>query len=206
MHPVVNNKKSSVLQIPIHPICTGNLLTVKADDKKSLDYFIHELNRKIAVYNPLIFYDHVIHSNPDVLKELFKNIHTLNIPTLTFLEFAQWWNRRERTNFSAQIDSKGQINITSSHSDNESFFCIWNTDNTYILTNRDTTVNLSTHPSNEANYDIHFDIIRLKKTRKFNPNLYKCSLLEKLFWRKYRYLYYLIFCFIIFSFFLKYLQ
>lgn len=185
INPAVNNKKSTVLQIPIHPICIGSLLNAKADEKGMVEYFTNEFRRQMAMHNPLIFYDHVTHGHPDVLREMFKYIQTLNIPSLTFAEFSKWWSKREHIAFSASMDSTNQIKINASKLDKDCFFAVWINDDSYILTN-DTVIDLDSHPKKKADYHINFDIDSIKKTRKSNLRVTKQSLFNKYFWRNYR--------------------
>ena len=183
--PSVNNKKSTVLQIPVHPICIGSLLNAKADEKGMVEYFTSEFKRQMAMHNPLVFYDHVTHGYPEVLGEMFQNIQALNIPSLTFAEFSKWWDLRENITFSVSMDATNQIKVNDSDRDKNCFFAIWINDDSYILTN-DTVIDLDSHPKKKANYHINPDMDSIKKTRRFNFRVTKQSLLNKYFWRKHR--------------------
>lgn len=185
IYPVINNKKSALLQIPVHPICIGTLQNAKANEKEMVDYFTTEFQRQISKYNPLIFYDHVTHNNSDVLIEIFHYIQTLNIPSLTFNEFSDWWKKRENTVFSASTDSSNQINLSPSNTDEELSFAIWISDDSHILTTK-TVTDLSSHPIKKTNYQLNYDLNILKKIRRFNWRVQKYSLLNKYMWRKYK--------------------
>ena len=182
---VINNKRSPVLQIPIHPVCIGSLNNAKANEMEMVDYFTNEFQKQISKHNPLIFYDHVTHNYPDVLTEIFKNIQTLNIPSLTFNEFSVWWKKRENNVFSASADSSNQTSLSPSITDEELSYAIWISDDSYILTT-ETVTDLSSRPVKKTNNQINYDLNILKKIRRFNWRIYKHSFLNKYFWRKYK--------------------
>ncbi len=186
LFPVLDNKKSSVLQIPIHPICISSLINAKATKKDTLSYFENEFQNQMALYNPLVFYDHILHDFSDVLIEMFKYIKSLDIPSVTFAEYANWWLSREKSQFSVSIDSVDTVQIDSTNNDRNCFLCIWTDKDTYILTNSSGKINPFTYQKNKANNESYFERKEQLKTRNFNLRLHKQSLLNRLFWRKYR--------------------
>ncbi len=186
LHPVVKNRKSSVLQIPIHPICIGSLLNVKAQKEEINDYFAGIVNLQKLQYNPLVFYDHVLHEETDVLQEFFKNIETVSIPRLTFLEFANWWINREKSTFKAMYGSEDTLVISPSKKLDELFFCVWTKPDTYILTNDEVNHSISSQTGNKLDYSLSFDKNTFKRIRKFNLKIQKNAFINKMFWRKYR--------------------
>jgi hypothetical protein len=186
LHPVVENKKSSVLQIPVHPICTGCLHNAKATEKDILAYFTRAFQSHMTVHNPLVFYDHVLHDYLDVVREMFTYIQNLGIDVVTFSEYADWWLTRESSHFSVSVDSVDAVRINASANGNNCFLCIWTDNDTYFLTDSNDTINPFTCQSNTVTYKSYVDTNELKKTRTFKLRLYKYSLFNRLFWRKHR--------------------
>lgn len=181
---VFKNHISSVLQIPIHPICIGSLIRAKANHRDIIDYFTNEFQRQMMHCNPLIFYDHVLHKQSSILTELFQQINSFNIPVLTFSEYSDWWNIRENSDFSASLNAGNIIQVNTSKQDKQCFLCIWTDINTYILTNSNGIINTTTEQINKIDYNKTIDTNKLKATRKFNLRLHKQSILNRLIWRK----------------------
>lgn len=187
LRPIFKDRISSVIQIPIHPICVGSLLSAKMDDEDIVNYYFEEFDKKIIQFTPLIFYDHVLHNSPSILQHLFNKISLYSFPCLTFLEYALWWNERLSTNFSSIVNND-QIEITSFSNQSKDFsLCIWVNDKDYILTNNKKTIKLSTEKKYHVNKNnLVINPEKLQLTRKFNPRLLKLSILNKLVWRNYQ--------------------
>lgn len=186
LYPVLNNKKSSVLQIPIHPICIGNLVNAKANEDTILDYFTGVFQNGMMIHNPLIFYDHLLHDYSNILREMFTYVKSLSVPMLTFTEYAKWWIDREHIQFITSVKSVDSVKISASTDDRNCFLCIWTDNDTYILTSRSGNINPLTCQKNIAQYQSNVDGKEQLKTRTFHLRLHKQSLLNRLLWRKYR--------------------
>lgn len=182
-YPVINNRTSPVLQIPIHPICIGSLIKAKAGDKEILAYFIAQCDYCIRQCNPIILYDHVLHAYPHLLKELFTHIRSLQIPVLTFSEYALWWKKRESVVFSAQVrtDNHGEVSLPGKLEG--CFLCIWTDENRYVLTNTSGSIPSGQQQKIIADSENQIDFDIMRRARRWNPRLYKESMLTNLFWR-----------------------
>ncbi len=184
LNPVINNRISPVLQIPIHPICLGSLVNAKLNENNIIEYFRNQFQWKITHCNPLIFYDHVLHNRSDLLEEIFRGVNSLDVSVLTFSEYVNWWKKRENIEYTLVKKPDNFLRIECSEPKSECFLCIWISNDTYILTNNSSIINQTTYRTNTINYNVEEDIGNLKKIRKFNFNLYKLSILNKLIWRK----------------------
>jgi hypothetical protein len=186
LYPVVNKRRSSVMQIPIHPICIGSLLNARADEKGIIEYFTSDFHKNILLLNPIIFYDHVIHDHADVLEEIFKLPQLYSIPSLTFLEFAQWWKHREEVVFSTQVLSNNTVKINYRSQDKKCFVCIWDKAGSYILSDEENPIDLNSSPkTSTTNSMVNMDIERLNKIRNYNWRMHLYSFLNNHFWRHY---------------------
>jgi len=101
------DQASGVLQIPIHPICIGNLKQQGYNIKQMIHYFEYVISKKLAQREPIILYHHPNDNYLIALNWLFKKIKKLRIPVMTLLEFAKWWNRR--INLQLEIEYSGNI-------------------------------------------------------------------------------------------------
>jgi hypothetical protein len=83
-----------VLQMPIHPICVGNLKRHSYTSDQMIRYFASVIERKIAVREPIIFYHHPRDMHRDVLEWLFQEIRYEKVPAKTMGDYASWWKMR----------------------------------------------------------------------------------------------------------------
>ncbi|TET24662.1 MAG: hypothetical protein E3J78_00825 [Candidatus Cloacimonadota bacterium] len=99
-HPCVNTKHSPVLQIPVHPICTGTLLYAKNNISEIKQYFTDIINEKCVSGESLFLYGHSreISRYPSILQHIINEITTRkNIWAGTYGDFYKWWKEREQT-------------------------------------------------------------------------------------------------------------
>jgi hypothetical protein len=138
-------------------------------------------------YSPLIFYDHVLHHVPSILKHLFEKVSQYSIPSLTFLEYATWWNKRLKIRYTATVNEHGNINVNLLKDDKEIFLCVWINDSEFFLTNKNGPLKKSMQKiERQIRYTPEIIPEKLQLTRKFNPRLFKLSLLNKYFRRNYQ--------------------
>jgi peptidoglycan/xylan/chitin deacetylase (PgdA/CDA1 family) len=83
-----------VLQVPIHPICIGNLKQNDYTSEQMIRYFASVIERKIAVHEPIIFYHHPRDMHLDVLEWLLNEMRFVKVPVKTMGEYAWWWKMR----------------------------------------------------------------------------------------------------------------
>ncbi len=91
---LVYHSLSGTLQIPVHPICIGSLRRQGFSSIEMTEYFLNEIEKKLKLHEPIIFYHHPTHKNWDVVENIFKKINDLNIPTMKMCEYADWWKKR----------------------------------------------------------------------------------------------------------------
>lgn len=185
LYPVINNRRSSVLQIPIHPICIGSLLHARAHEKQIVEYFIAQSKEKQKRLLPLVFYDHVVHDSLTALDEFLAGIDLRTMLSLTFADYALWWQLRERVSFSASADSLERVAITSPNSTDACALCVWNSNTSYILTSPDPEIMIRDHAEQTLQSPPTLSKTELRNIRRFDWRLYKQTLLTKLFWRHY---------------------
>ena len=184
IRPIFSNRISRIVQIPVHPICIGSLINVKMKDEEIVKYYTIQFEKKMMNYSPLIFYDHVLHHIPSVLKQLFEKISHYSIPSLTFLEYANWWNKRMGINYTATVNEHNNIDINLSKENKEFFLCVWINDTEFYLTNKNDSEKKSTMKINkQIQYNPEIILDKLQLTRLYSPRLFKISILNKFIWR-----------------------
>jgi peptidoglycan/xylan/chitin deacetylase (PgdA/CDA1 family) len=85
---------TSVLQIPVHPICIGSLKRQGFSGKEMIEYFHDQIDKKLILNNPIIFYHHPTHNHLEVIENLFNYVKEKNIVPMKMSDYAEWWNKR----------------------------------------------------------------------------------------------------------------
>jgi len=116
--PIIENRKSNVLQLPVHPICIGRLVHAGLTLEKCIDYYKRYFEKQLQANEPLLIYDHPhrIAQFPQVFYEILmlgKKLPLVWVTNMT--EFYHWWKERllALTNTQWQVESN-KINIKSS--------------------------------------------------------------------------------------------
>jgi hypothetical protein len=97
------NRFSKVLQILIHPICTGRLTSSHFSEEEMWKYFKAEIEYKIKLNEPIILYHHPINNHFSLWDKIFQLITFNNISKMNFREYARWWNVRVKNKLNARI-------------------------------------------------------------------------------------------------------
>lgn len=97
---------STVLQIPVHPICLGIILEATAASKESavvaaIEHFRSAIQEKYSAREPIFLYGHPtgrLGRYPQLLESIFREIERRSdIWRVTMSEWAAWWRVRART-------------------------------------------------------------------------------------------------------------
>ncbi len=118
---------SSVLQIPIHPVCLGLCLDAAGSRfpaekagavaaETALRHFLRMARDKHQAREPVFFYGHPaarLGRFPHLLRELFDFVGTLDgVWRVTLAEFAKWWTARAKISVQA-FRRNGQIEVVA---------------------------------------------------------------------------------------------
>lgn len=107
-----HQEKISNLQIPIHPICTGSLSRKRYSNANIQRYFMDTYQRKEKLFKPILFYHHPLQIALNIFDEIFAQVNSDKLTKLTFGEYAEFWNRRHKLEFTAFVEND-QIDIES---------------------------------------------------------------------------------------------
>lgn len=122
-YPFLGDRFSTVLQMPIHPITTGHLRNARHSDQDMKDYWRHRIEDHEKFRLPLIVYDHPSQADTEVVNWLFKEIREREIPTLSLLEYAQWWKKRASLSWTVELEDN-TLRITSTVRDSSIWLAI----------------------------------------------------------------------------------
>jgi hypothetical protein len=95
-YPNYNNKFSSVLQIPIHPISLGRLRRSHFNKNEMLQYFLGIIKEKAELKEPVIIYHHPHHKHFDIFDKIFQFVNSKDFGNMSMKEFSKWWERRAK--------------------------------------------------------------------------------------------------------------
>jgi hypothetical protein len=112
LYPQVNGKRYVTLEVPIHPICVGNMLQVGYSDDRMKEYFLMKIEQKLSRKEPLFFYHHPTHRRWGVIEYIFETIRQRGIEDTTLGEYARWWKRRLACQVMINLDG-ADLHITS---------------------------------------------------------------------------------------------
>jgi hypothetical protein len=119
-YPILNNRKSSVLQIPVHPISTNRLIHAGTDSKNLIKYFSDLMDNKIYNFEPLFFYTHPFEKEYDFFDQLFQEINKRKMHKTTLAEYSKWWKERLKKNWNMKYEN-GNLILDTDNKD-ESYF------------------------------------------------------------------------------------
>jgi hypothetical protein len=111
-YPIVNKRISPVLQIPIHPMSTGRMHRSHFAESEMWDYYKSHINDCLKNNHPILLYHHPSHGYLNVFDRIFKYINQKKINSLTYQEYARWW--QTRTNCEIDVTSIGSKLTTKS--------------------------------------------------------------------------------------------
>jgi hypothetical protein len=102
-NPYFNNSFSKTLQIPIHPVSFGRLYWAGHNDSDMLNYFYQVIEMKLSLNEPLILYTHPGEKRFNILDKIFIKINQMNIPSILFSQYAEWWVKRNKIKWEAVL-------------------------------------------------------------------------------------------------------
>ena len=101
-NPALEGAFSPALQVPIHPVSVGNFLRVRGTEREMVEYYGRAVEEKLAYDRPLIFYHHPTHEAGGLLDEIFGAVRNAGVESVTFADYARWWNLRSRAYHAAE--------------------------------------------------------------------------------------------------------
>ena len=103
-YPVISGSFSTVLQIPIHPVCLGLYLASEIRDEEIIRrYFDSVIFKKYNLNQPIILYGHPNHSlgkSSQLQADIYKRVTSLSgLWRVRLSDLARWWNKRDKIEF-----------------------------------------------------------------------------------------------------------
>ncbi|NIS38511.1 hypothetical protein GWN91_05035, partial [Candidatus Saccharibacteria bacterium] len=103
-YPYLDDRFSSVLQIPVHPISVGRLHWARHTDSQKIIYYLQVIEKKLNGYEPIFLYHHPGQKRFEIFEKIFQIIHSHNIACMTLGEYAQWWKQRNAIRWKAKME------------------------------------------------------------------------------------------------------
>lgn len=112
--PRFGGRRSSLLQIPIHPYSVERAYVYAEEQQQPaptaaevLEYFLKVAEEKLRDHSPILLYSHPQRFGPlagGILPGLNAAMVRWGVPITTITRFGRWWMRRDRLSFEADYD------------------------------------------------------------------------------------------------------
>lgn len=117
-HPIYDGRQARALEIPCNPISDVAFDPhVQLEDLQRLQaYYLTYIDQQIKTHEPitLLGHPHLSGRSADTLyPPIFEKIQQMNIPVMTYADFAHWWLKREASILSVQTARSQTILKTS---------------------------------------------------------------------------------------------
>lgn len=103
-YPLVDGERSSVLQIPIHPISMGRLIRSHYHTEEIFHYYQRIIDRRVAENLPVIIYYHPHRDRLDILHQIFQYVKQKKMVNMTMGEYRDWWIERQDRSYLLDVD------------------------------------------------------------------------------------------------------
>ncbi|MDO9578586.1 MAG: polysaccharide deacetylase family protein, partial [Candidatus Cloacimonadales bacterium] len=127
-YPIVNDKATSVLQIPIHPMSIGRMHRSHFSQEEMWQYYKTHIDECLLNGNPIFLYHHPSHGNLEIFDKIFRYVNIKQINSLTYREYADWWGKRNKLNPEIKY-SDDELNFEGDEFSDEIFVKISGGDN-----------------------------------------------------------------------------
>lgn len=107
--PLVQGRRSTVLQVPVHPICLGRLAAACASEEQMYSYMRSLIDRQVARQEPCFIYDHP--TGAQKYEQVWRQILFYGLTRcgreLNLSDYAKWWAGRESAQVNLRQESDG---------------------------------------------------------------------------------------------------
>lgn len=166
-YPVMGNRLSTVLQIPVHPVSTGNLRLAHFQEDEMKGYYQRVMDLKWVRGDPLFFYSHPGQGEGEVFESMVRHAkERVGIWRTDFSSFARWWKEREKFLYSAELEGN-RLFIHSSSRNQRIFVELHSPEGKVALIPAREVIGLKEIPWEPAPEGIEMDekVLKTKKTR-----------------------------------------
>lgn len=172
--PWLLGESSKTLQVPVHPVCIGSFLRVKASDEGMKRYFRWIIDRKMEEQEPVLLYHHPGHEHWGVMDDTFRYAKERGLKNMTMGEYARWWIGRSRTRYDAWF-ADGVVSVRFHDEPRSVKLSLRDPGGarTFIGAGETRLDEVAWRPRTERRIEVPADIARI---RKFNPLLLRHSI------------------------------
>lgn len=184
IYPITSKGISPILQIPIHPICTGTLSNAKMKSNDIENYFKKIVELKKSQLSPLSLYDHPASKHKKLIGKLLQEIKSDTIVNMTFMEYSNWWKERKSIDDVIIDIEDTNILISTKHINPNNKFAAWINNSQYIFVDNNKKTDLSLTELNTVSRKINYTKSDLKRSRGFSLRKLKHDFLINKLYRK----------------------
>jgi len=140
-YPYLNNYFTSVLQIPVHPICIGRLINARHNEDEIINYYKNVIQEKIHHNLPIFIYDHPSPKSINGINWLFQFINNKNLNNYSLQHYAKWWKKRLEINWITKLNND-KIYIQFNHTDSSIYLNLKKSFDEIVSTKMKDVINL----------------------------------------------------------------
>jgi peptidoglycan/xylan/chitin deacetylase (PgdA/CDA1 family) len=109
--PIVGGRRSSVLQVPVHPVCLGLFRAAKTNPEAVAKHYRDYIELQVARREPCLIYDHpdTIERHADAFRAVLATGMVAASGTTTMTALADWWKLRLAARWQARLDEDGIV-------------------------------------------------------------------------------------------------
>jgi hypothetical protein len=122
-YTVLNENPTSVLQVPIHPICIGSLRRQGFLGEEMALYFRQQVDKKLQLNEPIIFYHHPTHNRLEVIENILNYVKSKSLKIMKMKDYAGWWMERDKIEMKIDFE-KGNLKISGENISDEVYIRI----------------------------------------------------------------------------------
>jgi len=176
--PIVVEKKSAAMQLPVHPISIGSLRRLGFEESMMIQYYHRLMETKLMNREPVILYHHPKNGNDAVVKSIFEFVKSHNMKTYRMIDYANWWKRRHQLKMELIFENP-MLNINVSSMESDLWIRIVQPDGREIITEPQSMINFKElrWMKQPEQCPLPTDIYRI---RKFNPWIPMIHLQDKI--------------------------
>lgn len=110
-YPLLEERFSKVLQVPVHPISVGRLRWARHPEAGMAAYYLRVMEEKRLAGEPVFFYHHPGQQRLMVFEQVFQEVRRHNLAVSSLGEYARWWRRRNDFSWEGRLGPNRQVTL-----------------------------------------------------------------------------------------------
>lgn len=109
--PIVEDRFSKVLQLPVHPVSVGRLRWARHSETQMAAYYLQVLEEKLQANEPVFFYHHPGQGRREVFAQVFREVRRRGLEVASLGDYARWWQLRNEVSWEGSMGPNRQVTL-----------------------------------------------------------------------------------------------